>query len=177
MGKTASKARRPAREDEATVTPSSGNVFADLGLRDADELLAKADLAHTIQQLIQAQGLSQRAAARHLGVAQPDLSNLYRGRLDGFSIERLCRLLTALGQDVRSVVAGVTNNSSGTPTELSTDTTRGFVMGGGVDVKVLLIHISPEVRYTRWGSAHFVDPIRLISSKQNQAEFLVGITF
>ncbi len=104
MGKTASKARRPAREDGARVTPSSGNVFADLGLRDADELLAKADLAHTIQQLIQAQGPSQRAAARRLGVAQPDLSNLCRGRLDGFSIERLCRLLTALGQDVRIVV-------------------------------------------------------------------------
>jgi len=85
--------------------------------------------------------------------------------------------LSGLTQDVRSVVAGVTSNSSGTPTELSTDTTRGFVMGGGVDVKVLLIHISPEVRYTRWGSAHFVDPLGLISSKQNQAEFLVGITF
>jgi len=104
MGKTASKARRPAAADAGAVTPASGNVFADLGLRDADELLAKADLAHRIQQLIQAQGLSQRAAARRLGVAQPDLSNLYRGRLDGFSIERLCRLLNALGQDVRIIV-------------------------------------------------------------------------
>ena len=105
MPKTASRTRRPARSREAaTVTPSSGNVFADLGLRDADELLAKADLAHAIQQLIQARGLSQRAAARRLGVAQPDLSNLYRGRLEGFSIERLCPLLTALGQDVRIVV-------------------------------------------------------------------------
>jgi len=103
--KTTGKVRRPpVRLDEATVTPSSGNVFADLGLRDADELLVKADLAHAIQQLIQAQGLSQRVAARRLGVAQPDLSNLYRGRLEGFSIERLCRLLTALGQDVRIVV-------------------------------------------------------------------------
>ena len=104
MPKTASRPRRPARRDEVTVTPSSGTVFADLGLRHADELLAKADLAHAIQQLIQARGLSQRAAARRLGVAQPDLSNLYRGRLEGFSIERLCRLLTALGQDVRIVV-------------------------------------------------------------------------
>ena len=103
MRKTTSKVRRPAAADEGAVTPSSGNVFADLGLRDADELLAKADLAHAIQQLIQAQDLSQRAAARRLGVAQPDLSNLCRGRLDGFSIERLCRLLTALGQDVRIV--------------------------------------------------------------------------
>lgn len=104
MRKTPSKARRPAPQNEATITPSSGNVFADLGLHDADELLAKADLAHAIQHLIQAQGLSQRAAARRLGVAQPDLSSLYRGHLDGFSIERLCRLLTALGQDVRIVV-------------------------------------------------------------------------
>jgi predicted XRE-type DNA-binding protein len=104
MRKTASKARRPVHEDAKTVTPSGGNVFADLGLPEADELLAKADLAHTIQQLIQARGLSQRAAARRLGVAQPDLSNLYRGRLEGFSIERLCRLLTALGLDVRIVV-------------------------------------------------------------------------
>ncbi|MGH8244112.1 MAG: helix-turn-helix domain-containing protein [Steroidobacteraceae bacterium] len=79
-------------------------MFADLGLRGADELLAKADLAHAIHQLIEAQGLSQRGAARLRGVAQPDLSNLSRGRLEGFSIERLCRLLTALGQDVRIVV-------------------------------------------------------------------------
>ena len=104
MRKTPLKARRPASQDETTITPSTGNVFADLGLHDADELLAKADLAHAIQHLIQAQGLSQRAAARRLGVAQPDLSSLYRGRLDGFSIERLCRLLTGLGQDVRIVV-------------------------------------------------------------------------
>ena len=104
MRKTPAKARRLVPQDKATITPSSGNVFADLGLGDADELLAKADLAHTIQRLIQAQGVSQRAAARRLGVAQPDLSSLYRGRLDGFSIERLCRLLTALGQDVRIVV-------------------------------------------------------------------------
>ncbi len=50
MPKTTSKTRRPAGREEATVTPSSGNVFADLGLRDADELLAKADLAHAIQE-------------------------------------------------------------------------------------------------------------------------------
>ena len=74
-------------------------MFADLGLSDADELLAKTDLAHAIRQLIRALGVSPRAAARASGVAQPDLSNVYRGRLDGFSIDRLCRLLTALGQD------------------------------------------------------------------------------
>ena len=63
------------------------------------------------------------------------------------------------------------------PFELQNDTTRGFVLGAGLDVKVLLIHISPEVRFTRWGAKHFVDPNGLLNSKQNQAEFLVGITF
>jgi hypothetical protein len=46
-----------------------------------------------------------------------------------------------------------------------------------VDVKVLVIHITPEVRFTRWGAKHFIDPIGLLNSKQNQAEFLLGITF
>jgi predicted XRE-type DNA-binding protein len=86
------------------VTPSSGNVFADLGLPDADELLAKADLVHAIRQLVSGKKLSQRAAAAVLGVAQPDLSKLFRGRLEGFSIERLVRMLNALDQDVRIVV-------------------------------------------------------------------------
>lgn len=100
-----SKTRRVAHEgQEETVTASGGNVFADLGLPDADELAAKADLARAIRQLIEARGMSQREAAPVVGVSQPDLSNLYRRRLDGFSIERLSRMLTALGQDVRIVV-------------------------------------------------------------------------
>jgi predicted XRE-type DNA-binding protein len=89
---------------EQTVTPSNGNVFADLGLPDADELLAKADLVHAIQQLVHGKELSQRTAATLLCVAQPDLSKLFRGRLEGFSIERLVRMLNALDQDVRIVV-------------------------------------------------------------------------
>jgi len=104
MHKGGSRTRQRAPQDEATVTASSRNVFADLGLRDADELLAKADLAHATQQLVRAQYRSPWAAARRLGVSQPDLSILYRERLDGFSIERLCRCLPALGQDVRIVV-------------------------------------------------------------------------
>jgi predicted XRE-type DNA-binding protein len=86
------------------ITRGSGNVFQDLGLPDSAELAAKADLARVIRQLVEARGLSQRAAAPLLGVAQSDLSNLYRSHLDGFSIERLSRMLNALGQDVRIVV-------------------------------------------------------------------------
>jgi hypothetical protein len=51
------------------------------------------------------------------------------------------------------------------------------VLGAGLDVKALLIHIAPEIRFTRWGARHFIDPNGLFNSKQNQAEFLVGITF
>ncbi len=83
---------------------SSGNVFADLGLADPDERLAKADLAIRISELIQGRGLTQTQAAETLGLKQPHVSNLMRGQLDGFSIERLFRLLNRLGQDVRIVV-------------------------------------------------------------------------
>lgn len=86
------------------IKRSSGNVFADLGLPDADELAAKVDLARTIRQLIEARGLSQRAAAPIVGVTQPELSHLWQRRLDGFSIDRLCRMLRALDHDVRIVV-------------------------------------------------------------------------
>ena len=75
--------------------------------------------------------------------------------------------LSGLTQTVKSVVASVTKSTTtSTPSELSKDVTRGYVMGGGVDVKVLLIHISPEVRFTRWGAKHFIDPNGLLNSKK-----------
>ena len=74
---------------------------------------------------------------------------------------------------VKQSVLGATGLSSAPP---STKTTTGFVMGGGVDIHVI-IHISPEIRYTHWGSSRFVDPLSLVHGSQNQAEFLLGITF
>lgn len=100
-GAKARKARRGAGEE---ITKSSGNVFADLGLPEADELAAKVDLARAIRHVIEERGLSQRAASPIVGATQPELSHLYQRRLDGFSIERLCRMLTALDQDVRILV-------------------------------------------------------------------------
>jgi opacity protein-like surface antigen len=86
--------------------------------------------------------------------------------------------LSGLTQTVTSVIANITKTTTtSSPAELANTTTRGFVLGGGVDVKALVIHIAPEVRYTRWGARQFIDPAGLINSKQNQAEFLVGITF
>jgi predicted XRE-type DNA-binding protein len=88
------------KRSKISVEESSGNVFADLGLSDPEERLAKADLAIAISREIESRGLTQAEAADLLGVAQPDVSNLTRGRLSGYSIERLTRLLNALGQDV-----------------------------------------------------------------------------
>ena len=79
---------------------SSGNVFRDLGLPDADELDIKANLAIKIGQIITRRGLSQVKAAAVLGVDQPKVSAVVRGRLEKFSIERLCEFLTRLGCDV-----------------------------------------------------------------------------
>ncbi len=83
---------------------SSGNVFADLGLDAPEEALAKAELTSKISEIIEARGLTQAAAAKVLGIDQPKVSALLRGKLTGFSTERLIKFLNALGRDVEIVV-------------------------------------------------------------------------
>jgi predicted XRE-type DNA-binding protein len=106
MREGARKTRRGAgkRDEEPTIYEVGDNIFADLGRPNADELLAKAELARAIRRLIAEGGLTQAVAAEVLGITQPDVSNLHRGRLAGFSMERLYRFLNALGQDVQIVV-------------------------------------------------------------------------
>ena len=86
------------------VTASSGNVFKDLGLPNPEELLAKAELVRHISGVIEQRGLTQVEAAEVLGTTQPKISDLLRGRLAGFSMERLIRYLNALDRDVEIVV-------------------------------------------------------------------------
>ena len=86
------------------ITMSSGNVFADLELPDAEERLAKAQLALKISEIIQKQHLNQIDAAKILGTTQPKVSAIMNGNLSGFSLERLIYFLTVLGQDVQIVV-------------------------------------------------------------------------
>jgi predicted XRE-type DNA-binding protein len=88
-------------EDEITVTASSGNVFDDLGLPIAQERLAKAQLARQVANAIARRHLTQAQAAAVLGVGQPKVSDLVRGKLSGFSMERLFKLLLALDYDVQ----------------------------------------------------------------------------
>lgn len=86
-------------------TVSRGNVFADLGLPESDELIAKAELARQIMSIATHRHLTQSEAARILGTTQPKVSDLFAGKLSGFSMERLIRFLNALDRDVQIVVS------------------------------------------------------------------------
>ena len=97
--------RRPAAPEPLTsevgVEPSSGNVFADLGFEQPDLELAKAQLSHKIAEELAARKLTQRAAAALLGMDQPRVSLLVRGKTGQFSLEKLIELLGRLSFDVR----------------------------------------------------------------------------
>jgi len=92
------------RKSKPDVVPSSGNVFADLGVSNAEEKQTKVRLAVAINQIIQGRKLSQTAAARRLKVNQPKVSALSNYLLDGFSVERLMNFVTALDRDVDIVI-------------------------------------------------------------------------
>ena len=92
------------REKEIEVTISSGNVFADLGFAQPEEELAKAKLAGHIWQIVKDRNLTQAAVGKMIGIDQPKVSALLKGRLANFSSDRLMRFLTALGEDVDIVV-------------------------------------------------------------------------
>jgi predicted XRE-type DNA-binding protein len=87
-----------------TIVPSSGNVFKDLGLASPDEELAKAEMTARIAEAISRKGLTQTAAAKILGVDQPKVSALLRGKFAGFSIERLLKFIAILGNDIEIVI-------------------------------------------------------------------------
>lgn len=91
-----------SKEPEYTV--ANDNIFAELGLPNAEELLAKTDLAFQIHQIIEKRGLTQAEAAEILGIDQPKVSALACGKVSGYSMERLYRYLNALGRDVEIVV-------------------------------------------------------------------------
>lgn len=92
------------RRSKRDYTVGSGNVFADLAVPNPEEALAKAKLAAKIADLIESKCLTQVSAAKLLGIDQPKVSALLRGRLTGFSIERFMRFLLLLGQDIKITV-------------------------------------------------------------------------
>ncbi len=92
------------KKDSFGVEDSSGNVFADLGFANPEQELLKARLTLEIYRTIKRRGLTQVKAGEILGVKQPHVSNLMRGRSGSFSVGRLMEFLTALGQDVEITV-------------------------------------------------------------------------
>lgn len=86
--------------DNSKITRSSGNIFADAGLPNAKEHEIKARVVICIDRTIRAKKLTQTAAAKRIGVAQPDLSKILRGNFSGFSLERLLGFIRLLGSDV-----------------------------------------------------------------------------
>jgi predicted XRE-type DNA-binding protein len=85
-------------------TESSGNVFADLGIKEPEEMMAKARVAFHISQIITHRHISQKEAAGLLGLTQPKVSNILAGRLGGFSLEKLLTLMMRLNRDVEIVI-------------------------------------------------------------------------
>lgn len=86
--------------DDIKIEDGSGNAFADLGLPNPEERLAKADLVMRIAEGIRVRRLTQAKAAALFGIDQPKVSRLLHGQLAGFSTDKLIHFLTLLGQDV-----------------------------------------------------------------------------
>jgi len=93
-----------SRAHDIAIEPSSGNPYADMGLPDAEEMRVKAELARQIAQIIKGRHLTQQSAAELLGMTQPKLSEMLRGRFRGISQTRMIECLNRLGRDVNIVV-------------------------------------------------------------------------
>ncbi len=90
--------------EDLTVTRGSGNIFADLGFENPEEELLKAQIVMHLRNLIEERKLNQVKSGELLGLKQPDVSKLLRGRVEGYSIERLLRFVRILGEDVTITV-------------------------------------------------------------------------
>jgi predicted XRE-type DNA-binding protein len=107
MPNTASSKGGPKKattNEPVRVEAGSGNVFADLGIPQPDLALAKAMLVQQIRDQIVELGLTQMKAAELLGLDQPKVSALVRGRTDGYTIDRLFKFLNLLGQHIEITI-------------------------------------------------------------------------
>lgn len=101
-----------ATKQPVRVEAGSGNVFADLGIAQPDLALVKAKLVQQIRDLIAEKGLTQAEAAKLLGLDQPKVSALVRGRTSGYTTDRLFKFLNRLGQAVDITVRPIANNAT-----------------------------------------------------------------
>jgi predicted XRE-type DNA-binding protein len=86
------------------IEKGSMNVYADLGIADAEEMLVNAQLATKIGEIIKLRKMTKIQASSLLGMPQPKLSNMLRGRFRGISEAKMLECLTLLGRDVQIVV-------------------------------------------------------------------------
>ncbi len=113
-----------------TFSRSSGNVFEDLQVGEPAEALAKSELAALIARALRTRGLTQAAAAKLLGIDQPKVSELLRGRLTRFSTERLITLLTRLGRDIEILVREPRTGSAAATGRIQVRSVRPRVAAG-----------------------------------------------
>lgn len=113
------------KKDETEAVVGSGNIFEDLGYPNPEEAKAKADLARQISNIIKVRKLSQKQAAEIIGIDQPKVSDIVRGKLSKYSIDRLMRFLRALGRDIEIRVKKHTNNTKGTRLHVIDDSFSG----------------------------------------------------
>ncbi len=92
--------RKRSTKDAITVSPSSGNVFSDLRIPDADELQTKTKIAFALNSILDKESATQQDIAEKLQTDQPKVSALRNYKLDGLSVERLMGFLTALDYDI-----------------------------------------------------------------------------
>ncbi len=100
-------------EQDIQVHKSTGNVFVDLGLPSSQVDMLKVNIAHAITNTIVGRNLTQVAAGQIMGVDQAKVSALLRGRLSGFSVERLVSFLVKLGRDVDITISREHKNRQG----------------------------------------------------------------
>jgi predicted XRE-type DNA-binding protein len=105
------------KKQRAEIERGSGNVFADIGLPNAEEHLLKAELVSRVDDLIKERKLTQAAAGQLLGVGQPDLSKILRGHFQEISVARLLRFLLALDSDVEIILKR--NKSKARPSRIT----------------------------------------------------------
>ena len=96
--------KKPRQIDGVTIQEGIGNVYADLGYADSEDMAVKAQLVTKIADLIRERGLTQEEAAKILSLTQPKISKLLKGQFRGISERRLLRCLTKLGRDVKIIV-------------------------------------------------------------------------
>jgi predicted XRE-type DNA-binding protein len=105
--------RKERAMNEIPVEKGSGNVYANLGYPDPEDMIVKAQLVTKIADIIRQRGLTQERAAKILGLTQPKISKLLKGQFRGISERRLLRCLTRLGSDVEIIVKPMVRRHNG----------------------------------------------------------------